>query len=415
MTFIENLIDLVYLTSTQIAESYYPRGETYNKSEVYAKTDNIFEVQKIRAMSADFPNIADAVFFYDGIMESYFEFKAPNIYNKTEIDSTLTNYTTTTQLNNGFYSKSQTNVILQDYYGKAETNNLLANKLSKTGNLDVTASRIRCINNVGGRTGHFELKMSSSSDAFLNLTTSYGGWLHFSVNDNNYFRLSGSDNQINIYKHTTLSYDLDVGVNSEWSKINVYAKHTNGVDVGILKLSTHSIVLSSINYTTTASYGTINFEINGVNFFRITNWNNQINFYKTFTGTSDDRLKENEVITENACETLSKLRPQIYDKKPDMENNDPTTWIKESGLIAQEIYYDAPELRHLVYRGRPEFDEEGNEIPLPEIPTSIDPQQDPDYSSWGKDTASVNYIGLIAYLVKANTELHERVKVLEAR
>ena len=86
---------------------------------------------------------------------------------------------------------------------------------------------------------------------------------------------------------------------------------------------------------------------------------------------------------------------------------------KKSGLIAQEVYYDAPELRHLVHKGKPDLDEEGNEIPLPEIPTSIDPQQDPDYSSWGKESASVNYIGLIAYLVKANTELHERVKALE--
>ena len=107
---------------------------------------------------------------------------------------------------------------------------------------------------------------------------------------------------------------------------------------------------------------------------------------------------------------LSKLRPQLYDKKPDMENDDPTTWYKESGL---EIFYGAPEFRHLVHRGKPELDEEGNSIPLPEIPTSIDPQQDPDYSSWGKDPASVNYIGLIAYLVKASTELHERVQASE--
>ena len=98
-----------------------------------------------------------------------------------------------------------------------------------------------------------------------------------------------------------------------------------------------------------------------------------------------------------------------------MENDDPTTWYKESGLIAQEISYDAPGLRHLVHRGKPGLDEEGNSIPLPEIPTSIDPQQDPDYSSWGKDPASVNYIGLIAYLVKANTELHERAKALEPK
>ena len=69
----------------------------------------------------------------------------------------------------------------------------------------------------------------------------------------------------------------------------------------------------------------------------------------------------------------------------------------------------------MVHKGKPDLDEDGNSIPLPEIPTSIDPQQDPDYSSWGKDPASVNYIGLIAYLVKASTELHERVKSLETK
>ena len=52
-------------------------------------------------------------------------------------------------------------------------------------------------------------------------------------------------------------------------------------------------------------------------------------------------------------------------------------------------------------------------MPLPEIPTELDPTQDPDYSSWGEEAASLNYIGLIAYLVKANNELHDRVKALE--
>ena len=79
------------------------------------------------------------------------------------------------------------------------------------------------------------------------------------------------------------------------------------------------------------------------------------------------------------------------------------------------MYYDAPELRHLVHKGKPETDEEGNIIPLPEIQTSIDPQQDPDYSSRGKDPASVNYIGLITCLLNADTELHERVKALGSK
>ena len=98
-----------------------------------------------------------------------------------------------------------------------------------------------------------------------------------------------------------------------------------------------------------------------------------------------------------------------------MDNDGPTAWYKESGLIAQGIYYDAPELKHLLHKGKPEADEEGNIIPLPEIPTSRDPQDDPDYSSWGKDPASINYIRLIAYLVKASTELHERVKASEPK
>ena len=69
----------------------------------------------------------------------------------------------------------------------------------------------------------------------------------------------------------------------------------------------------------------------------------------------------------------------------------------------------------MIHRGKPETDEDGIIIPLPEIPTSIDPRQDPDYSSWGKDPASVNYVGLIAHLVEANFELHERVKALESK
>ena len=56
--------------------------------------------------------------------------------------------------------------------------------------------------------------------------------------------------------------------------------------------------------------------------------NNIAYFYKPTTNASDDRLKANEGLIENACETLSKLRPQLYDKQPDTENDDPTTWYK---------------------------------------------------------------------------------------
>ena len=158
-----------------------------------------------------------------------------------------------------------------------------------------------------------------------------------------------------------------------------------------------------------------NISIKGSSFMSFSHHDNIIIHTRNFANWGDDRLKENQIFIENACETLPKLIPQLNDKKPDMENDDPTTWYKESGLIAQEIYNDAPELKHLINRTNNEIDGEGNTIPLPEIPTSIDPSQDPDDSSWCKDPESMNYIGLIAYLVKANTELHERVKALESK
>ena len=66
---------------------------------------------------------------------------------------------------------------------------------------------------------------------------------------------------------------------------------------------------------------------------------------------SDDRLKENETLITNAIDTIQKLRPELYDKKPSFDNTDSNKWIRESGLMAQDVWQNAPELRHLVDPG----------------------------------------------------------------
>ena len=240
--------------------------------------------------------------------------------------------------------------------------------------------------------------------------------MYFKINNDDYMQLTGSDNNIYIYiyKDTSIIGILDVGKNPDYSTnwISIHTDNTNGNGCsGAMSFTSWGGKNCSWNITSNTTDVKIEIKLDGNLFMKfVNNNNNNIVHDKPVVNSSDDRLKENDIIIENACETVSKLRPQLYDKKPDMVNIDPTNWYKESGLIAQEVYYDAPELRHLVYRGSPNQDEEGIEIP-----TSIDPQQDPDYSSWGKESASVNYIGLIAYLVKANNELHERVKALEAK
>ena len=136
-------------------------------------------------------------------------------------------------------------------------------------------------------------------------------------------------------------------------------------------------------------------------------------FYSSLTGgSSDDRIKKNEVYITNALETISKLKPQKYDKYMTEDSSDNTLqltdeFIEESGLIAQEVYYDVPELRHLV--GVPEdADLSGNPIP-----TSSDPQMDPDYSNWGSKPAGLNYNGFIAYLIKGMQEQQEQIELLK--
>ena len=276
-----------------------------------------------------------------------------------------------------------------------------------------TNSRIRCNADIGGYTGYAELRAANSYDMFLNRSTTRtdGGWMYYKFNNDNYMQLSSSGNKVNIYNNTSIIEHLNVGTTGNTS-IRIHGTGATTSYAEFKVSNGQNCVWDFQNPSNSNVWSTI--KVTGVKLMDFSPTDNIIIHYKPFANWSDDRLKENELSIESACETLSKLRPQLYDKKPDMENDDPTTWYAESGLIAQEIYYDAPELRHSVDRTTNEIDEEGNTIPLPEIPT-IDPQQDPDYSSLGKDPASVNYIGLIACLIKTNTELHERVKLLESK
>ena len=150
---------------------------------------------------------------------------------------------------------------------------------------------------------------------------------------------------------------------------------------------------------------------------------------------SDDRLKTNEVYLENATESLLKLSVQTYDKeKVNNFNLEERTGIKvrETGLIAQEVYYNAPEFRNLIsagtvfedecdLSGNPigDYDPEGREIIPDEMDLSGVPiGSDPDYegAGWSKTSvASVGYGGFIPYLIKSNQELHKRISILEAK
>jgi hypothetical protein len=139
---------------------------------------------------------------------------------------------------------------------------------------------------------------------------------------------------------------------------------------------------------------------------------NAIQYGTSNTVLSDDRIKDNETYIENATDTLIKLKPQIYDKKliwniSKLDETSNISVVRESGLITQDVWYDAPELRHLVRLG--EGAEPGDDKPY----TDNDPTKDPDYSSWGDNVSLLEYVGLVPYLIKSIQELQERIKTLE--
>jgi hypothetical protein len=137
-------------------------------------------------------------------------------------------------------------------------------------------------------------------------------------------------------------------------------------------------------------------------------------YVKNYAVYSDDRLKTNEEYITNATDTLMKLKPQVYDKHEEI-NVILDNPIREAGLMAQDIYYDAPELRYLVSARNKGIDAGPVNIPQERPFIDDDPTNDPDYSEWGTASAGVAYIQLIPYLIKSNQELKLKNDALEAR
>lgn len=143
-----------------------------------------------------------------------------------------------------------------------------------------------------------------------------------------------------------------------------------------------------------------------------------------FTGShsaynpSDDRVKFDEELIVNATDTLMKLRPQKYMRQFEMgseEKREGTHYnldrIKEAGLIAQEIYYETPELRHLVVSNSDGVKELEEDVNFEDI------QNDIDYEELGwnpKVKAGVKYTEFVPYLVKSNQEQQEEINTLKA-
>ena len=115
--------------------------------------------------------------------------------------------------------------------------------------------------------------------------------------------------------------------------------------------------------------------------------------YANNSELSDDRLKINEEPIQNATKTILKLNPLVYDKYEKLSDLTSNVFEVESGLMVQDVWYDTPELRHIV-----------------EVPDDANPmetkEEDPEYTNWGSKPAHLTYTQLLPYIIKSIQEIH---------
>lgn len=127
--------------------------------------------------------------------------------------------------------------------------------------------------------------------------------------------------------------------------------------------------------------------------------------YSPYSGVSDERLKENVVDLTLGLEEINALRPVTFDWKSTQIEDVPTG---RYGFIAQEVESVVPTMISTQPATRIDFDEEGEEITVPNVITLDDGTE---ISEW----KSIDEKPLMYMLVKSIQELSTKVDSLTAR
>ena len=242
----------------------------------------------------------------------------------------------------------------------------------------------------------------------------YGVKLKYNSATNDFFNLSTVDNGTeNTRMVVTRTGDVGIGTTSPYGNLHVYTGGAGGpssADCLVIGDPNGSAAVN-VRMGAASDYAWIQSHEGAP--LRLNPSGNTITYGTANTTLSDDRIKDNEEYIRDATQTLVKLKPQIYDKHLiwDLSSEDASNvnTVRESGLITQDVWYDAPELRYLVHLGREAHPSETK----PYI--DDDPQNDPDYSTWGNEPSTLNYVGLIPYLIKSNQELYTDLQAEKAK
>ena len=244
--------------------------------------------------------------------------------------------------------------------------------------------------------GNYALIQSNEGQTLLNASS--GKYIHFRISN---------------YTHMALDSTGNVGIGTTSPSHRLHVTGGVGTRLGSLLLDNNTG-----SYTTLYIDSTTNSGSGGYTRLYLRNESNEnkVTIYANASNFCDDRLKTDEEFVTGATDILMKLSVQKYKK---YENFDLSgSFQEETGLVAQDIWYNAPELRHIIDLGVDASGNKAQPLPLPEgVNTLQDIQDDPDYNAlgWGDEQAGVLYAQLIPYLIKSNQEQQEKIDALESR
>ena len=343
---------------------------------MYLKTEVDSAISSF-ATTAQLQDKAETSAVYDrGTIDTYLQDKAnsADVYLKTEVDSAISGFATTASVNSQLQNKAETSAVYDrstidtylqdkanssDVYSKSQIDSSLALKVNSTDLTTQLAQKasVLALNSKADQTDLDSLTIQVNSQAsqdtpfvqFPQVYTSLG--------------LNANGNGESLYHngHRLALHNFLVGKDKyqETQPEDSYYRYIGYIDL------LNGYTPGSWDFSD--PYGEIRFR----NDCKIRMKDNSVETLVPFTQTSDGRTKTNKEEIRSGLDAILRLKPQTYEK------NGKT----ESGFITQEVL-GIPELAHLV-----------------NVPENKDEYQ------------SLNYIGLIAYLVSAVQELNKKLTV----
>ena len=114
--------------------------------------------------------------------------------------------------------------------------------------------------------------------------------MYFKINNDDNIPLSGSGNKVNIYRNTTISGNLDVGVGASQTSIKAYVNHAG--HQGNVEIEARWNSQGFIHFNTTNPDGLLFLATKDVLYMYC--GINNVHFYRPTTNASDDSLKEKQ-------------------------------------------------------------------------------------------------------------------------